>query len=69
MKRIAAPNHTPEAELDYGKALITQKGGWTLAEFSKPLARGSGPTDGDAEEVVASMIQPDRALNGAEQEA
>lgn len=39
-RKATALNSTREADLNYGHALLTQRGGWTLAEFSKPFKEG-----------------------------
>ena len=61
LQKIVALNSTREANLNYGHALITQKGGWTLAEFSKPIEHGVGDFTGeDVEGMMYKVSQPER---------
>jgi hypothetical protein len=59
IKDLASWNGTSQSREDYGRALLSQNAGWTMAEFSRPLNgdEGSAVSNGQLEEALAKTSQ------------
>jgi hypothetical protein len=60
-KRLTSSDGTGQAGADFGKALLSQNAGWTMAEFSRPLeGEGEDFTNLDFEEALDKVSEPER---------
>lgn len=66
LQEIISQNGTKRLEIDFAEALITQKGGWTLAEIRPQCVDPTEFSRADLDDAMVSLREHQTAITDAQ---